>query len=175
LDVAGIHSHTHPLGLGSLDQQQETHTDFSSRNILINEVEMSSTQPENSLGAFETGERMILSEPERREDLNLIQPPRLVGEANFADNTPSTQVLHNNIQSAMSIPSSAYSPSGSGYQNMFFDSNSINSESRASAASVSGRRGPMNRLGKLGMKAVRKVGACWRCRFLRKAVSEVNI
>jgi hypothetical protein len=27
-------------------------------------------------------------------------------------------------------------------------------------------------LGKLGMNAVRKVGACWRCRFLRKPMSE---
>lgn len=60
----------------------------------------------------------------------------------------------------------------SGYQEIVFDSNSVHSESGTSVASgASGRRGPLTELARAGMNAVKKVGACWRCKFLRKTVS----
>jgi hypothetical protein len=36
----------------------------------------------------------------------------------------------------------------------------------------SGRTGPLSDLARVGMKAVKKVGACWRCVFLRKKVGK---
>lgn len=66
---------------------------------------------------------------------------------------------------------SCYSGS-SGYKEFVFDSNSVHSGSQASAASGgSGRRGPLSGLARAGMNAVKQVGACWRCKFLRKTVS----
>ena len=39
------------------------------------------------------------------------------------------------------------------------------------ASGTSGRRGPLSEWARAGMNAVKKVGACWRCFFLRKKVS----
>jgi hypothetical protein len=53
-----------------------------------------------------------------------------------------------------------------------FDANSMLSGSQASATSAaSGRRGPLSGWARAGMNAVRRVGACWRCKILRKTVS----
>jgi DNA-directed RNA polymerase subunit RPC12/RpoP len=58
------------------------------------------------------------------------------------------------------------------HQDFIFDSNSVYSGSQASVTSAaSGRRGPLNDWARAGMNAVKKVGACWRCKFLRKIVS----
>jgi hypothetical protein len=39
----------------------------------------------------------------------------------------------------------------------------------------SGRTGPLSDLARAGMKAVKKVGACWRCVFLRKKVGKHSL
>jgi len=60
----------------------------------------------------------------------------------------------------------------SGYKEYIFDASSMHSGSQASATSAaSGRRGPLSDCARAGMNAVRKAGACWRCKFLRKTVS----
>ena len=62
----------------------------------------------------------------------------------------------------------------SGYQEIVFDSRSAYSGSQASivsgASAASGRRGPLDSFAKAAMNAVKRVGACWRCKFLRKSV-----
>lgn len=50
-----------------------------------------------------------------------------------------------------------------------FDSNPTRSTSRASAAS--GRRGPLDIETHATMIAVKEVGACWRCKVMRRSVS----
>lgn len=68
---------------------------------------------------------------------------------------------------------SVHSGASSGYQEIDFDSKSVNSVgSNASAASAtSGRRGPLTDWARAKMNAVKKVGACWKCKFTRKTVS----
>jgi hypothetical protein len=74
---------------------------------------------------------------------------------------------------------SSYGQASLGYQdNVFiFDSRSVCSSSQTSVASTtsvasapSGRRGPLSEIARAGMNAVRKLGACWKCKFLRKTV-----
>lgn len=52
---------------------------------------------------------------------------------------------------------------------------SVSASSAASDASmasnVSSRRGRLSELARAGMKALKGIGACWRCKFLRKPVS----
>jgi hypothetical protein len=58
---------------------------------------------------------------------------------------------------------------------------SVHSGSQKSATSAgsavskvsSGRQGPLNELARVGMNAVRNMGACWRCKFLRNKVTAV--
>lgn len=54
----------------------------------------------------------------------------------------------------------------SGFQEIVFDSRSVGSSSQGSVQSstscASGRRGPLSELARIGMKAVKKLGACWR-------------
>lgn len=67
--------------------------------------------------------------------------------------------------------SSVHSGASSAYQEIVFDSRSAYSGSQASGASAaSGRRGPLDSFAKAAMSAVKRVGACWRCKFLRKSV-----
>lgn len=63
--------------------------------------------------------------------------------------------------------------SSGGFREIVFDSNNGKSGSRAGskASSASGRQGPMDTFARAAMKAVKQMGACWRCRFLRKSVS----
>jgi hypothetical protein len=61
------------------------------------------------------------------------------------------------------------SGTSSEYQEIIFDSNSVHSGSRTSASS--GRRGPLGGFARKAMNAVKSVGACWRCKYLRKSVS----
>jgi hypothetical protein len=68
--------------------------------------------------------------------------------------------------------SSTHTHAESGYEEIIFDSRSANSGSQASV--ISGRRGPLDEFAKSAMKAVKRVGACWRCKFLRKSVSSIN-
>jgi len=64
-----------------------------------------------------------------------------------------------------SVQGAATSP----YQEIVFDSRPTYSESQTSVHSnnsyASGRRGPLSELAKAGMNAVRKIGACWRCKL----------
>lgn len=55
------------------------------------------------------------------------------------------------------------------FQEYIFHSNPSRSTSRASAASR--RRGPLNIGARATMSAVKEVGACWRCKAMRKSVS----
>jgi hypothetical protein len=74
---------------------------------------------------------------------------------------------------------SLYGQASPGYQDsvFIFDSRSVCSSSQTSVASItsvgsaaSGRRGPLSEIARAGMNAVRKLGACWKCKFLRKTV-----
>ncbi|KAF2806453.1 uncharacterized protein BDZ99DRAFT_95248 [Mytilinidion resinicola] len=65
--------------------------------------------------------------------------------------------------------SSAHSKASSGYEEIVLDANPTRSSSQTSA--LSGRRGPTGNLAKATMNAIKKVGAFWRCKILRKTVS----
>ena len=68
--------------------------------------------------------------------------------------------------------SSIHSAASSGYREIVFDSGSVHSGSHVSNTSAaSGRRGPLTEAARAGMKVLKKLGACWRCKFLRKTVS----
>jgi hypothetical protein len=54
---------------------------------------------------------------------------------------------------------------------LVFEANPGRSQSRNSGAS--GRRGPLDSISKAAMNAVKRVGACWRCKILRKTVSQI--
>jgi hypothetical protein len=56
-----------------------------------------------------------------------------------------------------------------GFQEIVFDSNPSRPASRISGSS--GRRGPLDTMARAAMKAVKALGACWRCKWLRKDVS----
>ena len=67
------------------------------------------------------------------------------------------------------------STASSGYQEIIFDSGRRGSASQISIKSCGsggsgGRTGPLSQASKAAMNAVRKVGACWKCKFLRKTV-----
>lgn len=69
-------------------------------------------------------------------------------------------------------PSSMVSNSSSGYQEIIFDSKSDHSSGQESACSrQSGRSGPLGKVAVAAMRLVKAVGACWKCKFLRKQVS----
>ncbi|KAF2489887.1 hypothetical protein BU16DRAFT_166805 [Lophium mytilinum] len=63
--------------------------------------------------------------------------------------------------------SSTHSKASSGYEEIVFDADPTRSPSQASVSS--GRRGPMDKLAKATMKALNKIGSCWRCRILKKS------
>jgi hypothetical protein len=58
------------------------------------------------------------------------------------------------------------------YQEIVFDTRSGRSVCSTSAPSM--RRGTMDSISREAMKAVKAVGACWRCKFLRKTVSALE-
>jgi hypothetical protein len=66
---------------------------------------------------------------------------------------------------------SVHSPASSGYQEIIFDSNSAHSSTRGSACS--GRSGPLDKVAIAAMRLVKAVGACWKCKFLRKKVNVI--
>ena len=78
----------------------------------------------------------------------------------------------NGLKGVFSRRSSAHSRASTGYQEIVFDSKSISSGSQASG--VSGRQGPLDAVAKAAMNAVKRIGACWRCKFLRKKVSSTG-
>jgi len=65
--------------------------------------------------------------------------------------------------------SSTQAATGAGYEEIVFDSRSDRSGSQASvnsnASCASGRRGPMSEWARVGMNAVKAIGACWRCKL----------
>ena len=71
-----------------------------------------------------------------------------------------------------SVESSVTSPT-SQYQEIIFDSCSGKSVSTPSISSS--WRGSMDTISRAAMKAVKAVGACWRCKFLRKTVGTVTL
>ena len=77
---------------------------------------------------------------------------------------------------------STCSTTSSEYQEFVFDSRSEHSVSHTSLPSVdpnpsrvSGRRGPLSEWARVGMNAVKKKGACWRCKFLRKNICQKRL
>lgn len=74
----------------------------------------------------------------------------------------------NLFKRGVSVESSSATVS-SGYQEIIFDSCSGRSISTESTCST--RRGSMDSISRAAMKAVKSIGACWRCKFLRKTVS----
>jgi hypothetical protein len=78
--------------------------------------------------------------------------------------------------------SSTCSTASSEYQEFVFDSRSDHSGSHTSLPSfdpnpsrASGRRGPLSEWARVEMNAVKKMGACWRCKFLRKNVCQKRL
>lgn len=65
--------------------------------------------------------------------------------------------------------SSIQAEAASGFQEIIFDSGSVASSCQGSVQSniscASGRRGPLNEWARAGMKAVKEIGACWRCKL----------
>jgi hypothetical protein len=62
------------------------------------------------------------------------------------------------------------STSGNEFGEIVWDSGSAYSNGSEISVS-SGRRGPLNKATRATMKAVKMIGACWRCKILRKPVS----
>jgi hypothetical protein len=98
--------------------------------------------------------------------------------SNSVCSTPSDRDRSTFMTPFSGIPSS-YGQASPGYQDsvFIFDSRSVCSNSQTSVASItsvgsaaSGRRGPLSEIARAGMNAVRKLGACWKCKFLRKTV-----
>jgi hypothetical protein len=89
------------------------------------------------------------------------------------------QLMNRTTQQMKSVPRmegtisqqspSVHSPASSGYQEIIFDSNSAHSSTLGSACS--GRSGPLDKVAIAAMRLVKAVGACWKCKFLRKKVN----
>lgn len=81
------------------------------------------------------------------------------------------------VQKIFRRQSSVNSTASSGYREIIFDSNSTHSAaSRSSVGSAaSGRRAPLSDIARAGYNIMRKLGACWRCKFLRKTVSAASL
>jgi hypothetical protein len=64
----------------------------------------------------------------------------------------------------------AHSRSGSRrFREIVFDSSQSRPTSTTSTSSV--RRRPLNSIARAASRAVKAMGACWRCKFLRKQVN----
>jgi hypothetical protein len=92
-------------------------------------------------------------------------------EENTPPSSPSSSHVRRgrkSLRDRFSQRHSVHSPaSTAGYEEIIFDSES----SRPSSPATSGRRGPLDAATRAAMKAVKAVKACWRCKFLRKTVS----
>lgn len=111
-------------------------------------------------------------------DMNSIEEPILGPEYHrfgFIPEFPSATPSDRNGSAYNSRRRSVRSASSSVYQEMVFDSRSMHSSQGSIASDASGRRGPLSGLARAGMNAVRKVGACWRCKVLRKSVGVINL
>jgi hypothetical protein len=71
----------------------------------------------------------------------------------------------------LSRKSSINKGASSGFHESVFNSNSAQSSSRSSI----GRRGPLDTFARAAMNAVKAVKACWRCKVLRKLVSDAAV
>jgi hypothetical protein len=97
------------------------------------------------------------------------------GGSKAVSRTGSTSSMHSEIgrsriSKVFSRRSSVQSrESSAGYQELVFDSNLSRTVSWTSASS--GRRGPLGTVARAAMNAVKAVGSCWRCKFLRKQVN----
>jgi hypothetical protein len=98
----------------------------------------------------------------------------LVGSRSSSINSQTSERGHNRIKKASSRRSSIQSNTGHGFKEIVFDSRSSHSAS-SSAGSFqsfsSVRSGRLNDVARNMMRAVKEIGACWRCKILRKIVS----
>ena len=98
-----------------------------------------------------------------------------VGSANSYQSISRRCRISRNFSRRPSIHRRTNSISYEGYEGVF-DSNSIGSAASSATSFSSGRRGPLGTLARVGMKALKAVGgACWRCKILRKVVSDTII
>jgi hypothetical protein len=97
---------------------------------------------------------VIQSEPE-----GIAQPIPL--------SSPYVASKRKSIRARFGRRQSVHSQASSGYQEIVFDSGS----SHPSSPGTPGRRSPLDAAARAAMKAVKAVRACWRCKFLRKTVS----
>jgi hypothetical protein len=111
-------------------------------------------------------------------DTQLSETPSSVHSAEIMAAQSENFDWMNGFENQMSFDTPNFSRSGSihsgasEYKEYVFDANSMHSSSQASVTSAaSGRRGPLSDWARAGMNSVRKVGACWRCKILRKTVS----
>jgi hypothetical protein len=111
------------------------------------------------------------------ESLNSVAPRRLSTTSSLASFKPamlsatrslSVMSSRDKPKSASGRTSSITSKGSSGFQEIIFDSRSNYSESQLSG--TSGRRGPLSAVGRNAMNAVRRIGACWKCKFSRQTV-----
>lgn len=90
------------------------------------------------------------------------------------DNEPDIRPRRGARGVAASRSESVRSNGSTGYEEIVFDSRSTHSGgSQGSVGSIksggSGRRGPLSRWARAGMIAVKKIGACWRCKFMKRS------
>jgi hypothetical protein len=101
-------------------------------------------------------------------------PNNWVGSRSSSISSQTSERGRNRIQKAFSRRSSIQNNAGHGFKEIIFDSRSNNSAS-SSAGSFqsfsSVRSGRLSDVARNMMRAVKEIGACWRCKILRKVVS----
>ena len=105
-----------------------------------------------------------------------LQQTRLRPGSMSSDRSNHSHRSYGGVKRFFHRRSSVKSQASSSYNEIIFDSSSACSRtslsSAVSQASVSsGRRTPLSEVARVGMNIMRKVGACWRCKILRKTVS----
>jgi hypothetical protein len=132
----------------------------ASRKLLVEY--MQELEKECDVGFGETGSPMESYDNQHQEMASPLGSPMSVQSERGRKPVKSTFGKRSNV----------YSPASSGYQEMVFDSKSPRVGSPGSASS--GRRGPLDTAARAAVKAVKALRACWRCKFLRKSVSETS-
>jgi hypothetical protein len=113
--------------------------------------------------------RLVPSTPQTSIN-DVTQSEREQNKDNLRPTSPSRSYVgskRKSIRGRFGRRQSVHSQASSGYQEIVFDSGS----SRPSSPGTPGRRGPLDAAARAAMKAVKAIKACWRCKFLRKNVS----
>jgi hypothetical protein len=129
--------------------------------------EIYSNQTLQTLGEINDLQKSLQRQPSF--DTINFSPQRAASSLGSAGSVQSVRG-RNPIRNMFSRRPSMHSPASSEYQEIVFDSYSAHSPGHTSVSS--GRRGPMDGFARAAMKAVKAVGACWKCKFLRKTVSK---